>query len=294
MRFQPGVKVCYILVYMIPSRTGSPPVYGDSHCHLLDSAFDGDREAAVERARSAGLGLLVETACRRADWEAALLFAARHRDIMRVCLGIHPEDCAEYSPAALAELADMLNNPLAVGLGEIGLDYAWDDVPRERQLEVFAGMLGLASGCGRPIVLHCRGARNPGHPHDAYADLFSCLRSGWKPPAGRRLTGILHCFSGTAEDAESAASLGLLLGVNGSITYPKNSALRETAARHRARVVFETDCPYLPPQSCRGRRNEPSRIPEICAAFSSHCGIPPGELAASAMANCAEVFSLLV
>lgn len=294
MRFQHGGHVCYILGMMQRAKSDGMPVYSDSHCHLLDTAFDADREAAVERAKSAGLVLLVETACRPADWEPALLFARRHQVLMRVCLGVHPQDCGDCSPAALNNLADMLRDPLAAGLGEIGLDYAYNDFPRDRQMEVFSAQLELAVKCGKPIVLHCRNSSAPQAPHDAYADLFACLRAHWSPPSGERFTGILHCFNGSAEDAVRAANLGLLLGVNGSITYPKNSVLRGIAAEHRARVVLETDCPYLPPQTCRGRRNEPSKIPEICAALAAHCGVPPADIAASSLSNCAEVFALLV
>jgi len=258
-------------------------VYSDSHAHLSDEAFSSDREAVISRAISAGVELIVEVGCEVSAWESALSLCRSRPENFVCALGLHPHNCGELNAANLAALKKLLPEPQVIAVGEIGLDYARSTFPRQKQLEVLAELLKLASSAGKPVIFHCRSSFDG--KLNAYADLFASIKTCWTPPSGK-FSGILHCFSGDGADAGSAAEAGLLLGVNGTVTYPKNDGLREIFRRAGAgRLVLETDCPYLPPQSARGKRNEPSAIPEICRALAETLGIAPEAAAETSFQN---------
>jgi TatD DNase family protein len=174
-------------------------------------------------------------------------------------------------------------------VGEIGFDYWWESAGnKERQLGLLQAQLPLCAKYSKPAVFHARNGKVQGQ--DAYADLLAALKSWDYNPAGRR-RGVLHCFSGAWKDARAGLYAGLLLGINGTFTYKKNHDLRETARRAGVKnIVLETDCPYLPPQSARGKRNDPTYIPEIAAFAASHLGLSTGDMARITFENAVELF----
>jgi TatD DNase family protein len=222
----------------------------DSHCHLDDAQFDADREAAIARARAAGVTTLlaIGTGNGPPDLEAALRLAERYEGFYAT-VGVHPHDAAKADEPAFARLAELAAHPKVVALGEIGLDYHYDLSPRDVQRRVFARQLELAAAAGKPVAIHTR---------EAWNDTMDILRT-----QGTR-TGIMHCFTGDASQAEQALALGFHLAFGGVLTFPKAESVREAARiTPLDRLLIETDCPYLAPVPHRGKRNEPAFLPEI-------------------------------
>ncbi len=257
----------------------------DTHTHLGDSQFDIDREAVLKSAAAAGVGRIVEIAPNPQEWTRAGALARAHPDLMRCSLGLHPYYADRFDLGFIARLkAALAAAPEAVAIGEVGLDYAKAQVSPKVQRLAFAALLEAGREWDVPLVIHCR---------DAYADLILMLRERFpSPPQGRRFWGVVHCFSGTPEEAMACAALGFALGADGPVTYRKNDPLREAFRRAGpGTAVLETDCPYLPPQSSRGKRNEPKSISEIAAKLAEVWGIPTDEVARVTSANAADLFN---
>lgn len=256
----------------------------DTHAHLGDPAFDADRDAVFARAAAAGVARVVEIADSPDEWDRAVALARARPGSVRCALGLHPYYADRYDAGFLGRLRAALDAaPEAVGVGEIGLDYAKARVPRETQRAAFAAILAACRDWGMPVVIHCR---------DAYADLLPLLKDafGGRAPGGR-FWGVVHCFTGTPEEAVACAELGFALGADGPVTYKKNDALREAFRRAGpGAAVLETDSPYLPPQSSRGKRNEPSALVEIAATLAQVWGVAPAEAAAATSRNAAALY----
>lgn len=217
----------------------------------------------------AGVFRIIEIADGPSEWTKARDLAERHAGSMWWAGGIHPYHADQATPAVWDDLARLAIDPRFVAVGEIGLDYAKCPIPRERQIQTFEEGLDLAARLNKPVVIHCR---------EAYVDLMPILRKR----AGARTSddppGVVHCFSGNAEQARELRTLGFFLGVDGPVTYPGAKGLREALeAVPVDAFVLETDSPYLPPQSRRGQRNEPSCLPEIGMRLALHKGVRPEE-----------------
>jgi TatD DNase family protein len=225
----------------------SPPELFDTHAHLHFPEFADDLPAVLERARVAGVRGLVTIGTDVATSAAALDLAARQPDVW-AAVGVHPHDAAEADEPALAEVERLAHDPRAVAIGEIGLDFFRNLSPREVQERTFRRLLELAHRVGKPVLVHCR---------DAHAETLAILEEGGVRDRG----GIMHCFSGDVAVARRCLDLGLLISLAGPVTYPSARALPEVARFVPAdRLVVETDCPFLPPQGHRGRRNEPAYL----------------------------------
>lgn len=258
----------------------------DTHAHLGDDQFSADRAEALARAEAAGVGRVVEIADAPADWDAAVALSRARPEQVRCALGLHPYYAAQYEPGLLARLEKKLKLPEVVAVGEIGLDYVKAEVGREPQLAAFRALLSFCRDSGAPAVVHCRGA---------YEDLRAVLGELFSapPPQGRPFWGVVHCFSGGEDDALFCRDRGFALGVDGPVTYPKNDALRAALkAAGPECLVLETDSPYLPPQSRRGKRNEPALLPEIAERLAATMGLTPAELAQKTSSNARALFRL--
>jgi TatD DNase family protein len=264
-------------------------MFTDTHAHLNAKAFDPDRGDVLARALWSGVTKIVEIACAPGEWAAGEAFCAAAPDQLRCAFGVHPEYIKDLAPGYLPELELYLQKPCAVALGEIGLDYWWEPGRKEEQLALLAEQLPLCAKYAKPAVYHARNGKEAGQ--NAYAELLAVLKQKWAYSPARKFRGVLHCFSGSLADARAALDLGLALGVNGTFTYKKNDDLRETIKKiGAANIVLETDCPYLPPQSARGKRNDPSFIPEIAAMVATHLGLGNTALATITTANAMELF----
>jgi len=244
----------------------------DSHCHLDDRQFDADRDAAIWRARAAGVEamLAIGTGDGPPDLEAAIRLAESHECIYAT-VGVHPHDAAKATEETFARLAALGKHPKVLAVGEIGLDYHYDFSPRDVQRAVFERQLALATAAGLPVVIHTR---------EAWEDTISILRANW---GGE---GIMHCFTGDAAQARQALDLGFHLAFGGVLTFPKAEAVREAARiTPSEKLLVETDCPYLAPAPLRGKRNEPALILETVRRLAQVRGCNPEEIAAATTAN---------
>lgn len=257
----------------------------DTHTHLNDARFEADREQALERAVAAGVTRLVEIADSPAEWDRAVALSRARPAVVRCALGLHPYHAADFTEELLTRLERALKLPEVVAVGEIGLDFVRSEVPRDVQMAVLEKMLAACRRWDKPVVLHCRGA---------YDELIALLRRDYpRRHETRRFHGVVHCFSGTPEEAVACAELGFALGADGPVTYPKNDALREGFRRAGlSMIVLETDSPYLPPQSARGKRNEPSAAPEIAARLGEVFAAPLAQVASETTRNGRDLYRL--
>ncbi len=254
----------------------------DSHAHLEFPQFDADREEMLARARDAGVNTILAigsgTGPHRLD--AAIGFADTH-DWIYATIGIHPHEAklaTEEHYAALEQLAKHLK---VISWGEIGLDYFYDHSPRDVQHEVFRRQMKLARAAGKPIVIHCR---------DAWEDCLRLLREDW---ASSGLGGILHCFTGTPEQARAGLDMGFMISFAGNSTYPKAQNLRDVLRDLPLEsVLIETDSPFLAPQGHRGKRNEPALVAEVARILSSVRKLSSDEFAAATAGNFRRFFRL--
>lgn len=259
-------------------------MFVDTHAHVGDHQFDSDRDAVFTRAAAAGVTRIVEIADHPDEWPRAVAIARARPDAARCTLGLHPYYADLYGDEFLPKLRAALDAaPEAVAIGEIGLDYARTEVSHDVQRRAFEAVASAAKSWDIPVVVHCR---------DAFADLIPILQRVYPgKPEGRRFWGVVHCFTGTPEDATACAALGFALGVDGPVTYKKNDSLREAfRLAGPDAAVLETDSPYLPPQSTRGKRNEPLAIVEIATRLAEVYGLPLDEVARRTSANAAALY----
>jgi TatD DNase family protein len=221
----------------------------DSHCHLDDEQFAADRDAAIERARAAGVErmLAIGTGDGPPDLKAGIRLADQYPFIYAT-IGVHPHNAAKATENTLNDLAELESHPKVLAIGEIGLDYHYDFSPRDVQLRVFAEQLQLAARASKPIVIHTR---------EAWDDTLSVIRAHGLPYGG-----IMHCFTGGPIQAEQALALGFHLSFGGIVTFPKAQDVRDAAALTPPdRLLVETDAPYLAPMPVRGKPNASYLIP---------------------------------
>ncbi|MGH7388273.1 MAG: TatD family hydrolase [Candidatus Rokuibacteriota bacterium] len=244
----------------------------DTHAHLHFPDFAPDLTEVLERARGAGVRRVLTIGTDVESSRAAVALAAREPDVW-ASVGIHPHDASAADDAALAEIAHLARAPRVVAVGEIGLDWFRNLAPREAQEATFRRQLALAREVGRPVLVHCR---------EAHDDVLRVLGEERAVERG----GIMHCFSGDVAIARRCLELGFLVSLAGPVTYPNARALPEVARWVPGdRLVIETDCPYLPPQAHRGRRNEPAYLALTAARVAELRGEPLPELAARLTAN---------
>jgi TatD DNase family protein len=255
------------------------PELVDTHAHLHFPDFADDLDEVLARARAAGLRATVTIGTDVETSRAAIALAEREADVWAT-VGVHPHDAGAADDRALAEIARLARSPRVVAVGEIGLDYFRNLSPRDAQARTFTRLLHLAGDLGKPVVVHCR---------DAYDDVLRALAAG---PV-RETGGIMHCFSGDADAARRALDLGLVISIAGPVTYPSARALPEVVRLVPAdRLVVETDCPYLPPQPWRGKRNEPAYLAVTAGQVAALRGEPLDAVAARTSATARRVLRL--
>lgn len=255
----------------------------DSHCHLDGAAFDPDRDDVIGRARAAGVSymLAIGTGNGPPDLEAGVRMAEAHADIAAT-VGVHPHDAAKFDDAVASRVDRLCKHPKVVAVGEIGLDYHYDNSPREAQRRAFVEQLEIAEARRKPISIHTR---------DAWDDTLALLAEHW---AGNGLGGVMHCFTGSSEQALQCLEMGFLLSFSGVLTFARSADLRATARWvPDDRVLVETDAPYLTPAPHRKiRRNEPRFVVEVARALAAAKGVPYEDIAARTSSNFFQLFGL--
>jgi TatD DNase family protein len=247
----------------------------DSHCHLADEKFAPDLSEVVARAQAAGVSrLLCILSADEPDELARVRTVADAWPAVQFAAGIHPHRASGHDGPGAADVTRRAAvGAGAVAIGEIGLDYHYDYSPRDVQREVFGAQLQLAVELDRPVLIHMR---------EATDDTLAVLRD-----AGQgRVRGLMHCFSGTKDEARLALDLGFYISMSGIVTFPKAGALREVAAFvPEDRLLVETDAPFLAPVPHRGKRNEPAWVAQTLAVVAATRGVAPDVLTARVSAN---------
>ena len=254
----------------------------DSHAHIDFPQFAEDRNAMLERARAAGVTtvLAVGTGPGPEKLDAAIPYTEQH-DWIYTSVGIHPHEAKEVMPGHLDELARLAKHPKVIAWGEIGLDYFYDHSPRDVQARVFSDQMNLARAAKLPIIIHCR---------HAWADCLAQIEREWKSSG---LGGVLHCFTGTLEEAKRGMDMGFMISFAGNSTYPKAQNLREVMKEAPLEnLLIETDSPYLAPQAYRGKRNEPAFVAEVAKTVASVRNLTPEEAASRTAENFRRFFRI--
>ena len=228
----------------------------DSHVNLHAPQFAEDQAEVIDRARAAGVGLMVTICDRVSAFHAVRAVAEVHDDIW-CSVGTHPHEAKENPHLGAKTLIDFAHHPRVVGIGETGLDYHYDLSPREVQRQVFAAHIEAARATGLPLIVHTR---------EADADMAQMLEDAYAKGPFRIL---MHCYTSGAELARRAAALGAWFSVSGIATFKAAEDVRAVIRdMPEGRIIVETDCPYLAPVPMRGRRCEPAYLPHILAKLA--------------------------
>ena len=270
----------------------------DSHAHL--DFYTDDREDVLRRAYAAGVHSILAIGIGEGPdtMHRALEIAHASSGEPRIfaSVGIHPQEAAKANGKALARLAELAADPKCVAIGEIGLDYYHVENPEPPiQKQAFIAQMEIAAAAKKPIIIHCRTselataqAKEKYGEADAWEDLLTLIADHWSPQG---IGGIMHCFSGSVEQARRSLDAGFYLSFAGNLTYPKAQSIRDTAvAAPSDRILVETDAPFLAPIPHRGQRNEPALVVHTAETLAVLRGISSQELAAITTENFHRLF----
>jgi TatD DNase family protein len=237
----------------------------DSHLHLTAERFDGDVDEVVARARAAGVSRMVTIATDPADARAALELTRGGHGIVGCTAGLHPHDASAWRAGTPDTLRALLAEREVVAVGETGLDFHYDNSPRDIQRTAFEGQLDLAAETGLPVVVHSR---------DADDEMRDILRA-----RGHEVRGVLHCFTGGDALLDAGLEAGWWVSFGGIVTFRSFAAPEQVRRVPAERLMIETDSPYLAPAPLRGRRNEPAFLPHVCQRVAELRGARTDETA---------------
>ena len=248
----------------------------DTHTHLHDPKFDEDRKEVIEKIKASGVGALVNIGCDvlTSDFSVKL---AHDYDFIYATVGVHPCDTDGMTEEHIEKIRLLAQDKKVIAIGEIGLDYYWDNVPRDVQKHWFKRQLELAEELDMPVVIHNR---------DAHEDTYNILKES-------SAKGIMHCFSGSKEMAQRFLKLGYYISFAGSLTF-KNNVKSVEAAKvvPMDRLLIETDAPYLAPDGFRGKRNDSSLVRVTCEKLAEIKGVSFEEMAKQTFENAIKVYKI--
>ena len=251
----------------------------DTHAHLDDARFDGDRDAMIARAREAGVEHFVTIGCDLTTSRAAVELAERYPFIYAT-VGVHPHEAKQIGDSWYDDLRRLAQHKKVVAYGEIGLDYHYNHSPPKLQRERFREQITLARELRLPIVVHTREAQD---------DTIAILKEENAADVG----GVFHCFSGDARLAKNALDLGFLLSFSGVITFQNATMLRDIVKTvPMDRILVETDSPYLTPAPHRGKRNEPAHVRLVAEKIAAIQGMTADQIAELTSQNARRVFKI--
>lgn len=243
----------------------------DTHAHLDDRAFDADRQELIASLPSQGVGLVMNPGCSLASSQAADALS-RQYDFVYAAVGSHPDAADEVNDQVLEMYRKLCKlNPKIRAIGEIGLDYHYEDIPRELQLKAFRAQMDLAAELDLPVIVHERDAHADGM---AVVDEFPTVK------------GVFHCYSGSAEMAKELVKRGWYIGFTGVLTFKNAKKAVEVASQiPLERLVLETDCPYMAPEPFRGKRNHPGYLYRMAEALAQIRGVSVEQIHQITMEN---------
>lgn len=251
----------------------------DTHCHLDFPDFEAERDAIIERARAAGVGQMITISTRVKRFDMILAIAEAYPNVF-CSVGTHPHNADEELDITVDDLIRLSAHPKVVAIGEAGLDYFYDNAPRDAQAEGLRRHIAAARQTGLPLVIHSRSA-----DEDMAAILTEETGKGVFP-------FLLHCFSSGPELARVGVELGGYVSFSGILTFPKSEELREIAKTvPHDRMIVETDAPYLAPKPFRGKRNEPAYVAHTAEVLADTIGVTKDEIASLTTENAFRIFS---
>jgi TatD DNase family protein len=251
----------------------------DSHCHLNYKGLVEEQGAVLDRARAAGVGLMLNISTRASEWDEVIGLADREPDVW-ASVGIHPHEADVHPDVEAATLVERAQHPRVVGIGESGLDFYYDHSDRDRQRESFRSHIAAARKTGLPIIVHTRDAEE-----DTAAILADEMGRG-------RFSGVIHCFTASAGFARQALDLGLYISMSGIVTFKNARDLQETAKNIPAdRLLIETDAPFLAPVPHRGKPCEPAFVADTARFLAQLRGETVADLVAATSENFHRLFS---
>lgn len=255
----------------------------DTHSHIYEPEFDEDRDLVVARAREAGVERILLPNINAASIQPMLSLCNRYPDYLFPMIGLHPEDVKEDYQQVLDDMEQLLQQPRHpfIAVGEVGLDFYWDDTYKEQQISALLRQVGWASKYGLPLMIHTRNA------HVEMMQVFESFRL-------ENLTGVFHCFSGTAEEAVQLLSFpGFVLGIGGVSTFKKSPLPQVLQDVPLDRIVLETDAPYLAPVPYRGKRNESAYVVEVARQLAHIYNVSLQEVERVTNATAKRIFPLM-
>ncbi len=250
----------------------------DSHCHLNYKGLIEDQDAVIARARAAGVGTMLNISTRASEWNAVIATAERDPDIWAT-IGIHPHEADAHPDIDTERLLSAAAHPKVIGIGETGLDYYYDHSDRERQKSSFRSHIAASRKTGLPLIVHTRDAEE-----DTAAILAEEMGKG-------AFTGIIHCFTASADFAEKALALGFHISLSGIVTFKNAKDLQETAKLiPDDKLLVETDAPFLAPVPHRGKTCEPAFVADTAAFVAGLRGVSHDEIALTTSDNFFRLF----
>ncbi len=252
----------------------------DTHAHYDDEAFDPDRDELLRGLPENGIEKVVNVGASLASCRRTLELMNRYEHVYGA-LGVHPSETAELDEETLAWLRQQCQVEKCVAVGEIGLDYYWDEPDREVQKKWFVRQLGLARELKKPVIIHSR---------DAAKDTVDLM----KAERASEIGGVVHCYSYTTETAKQFLDMGFYFGIGGVLTFQNARKLKEAAAYLPLdHIVLETDCPYLAPVPNRGKRNSSLYIPYVVTALAKLKGVEEDTVRQAAWENAHRLYRLV-
>ena len=251
----------------------------ETHAHYDDVAFDEDREELLAGLPGQGVGAVVNIGASMDSCKKTLELMERYNHVYGA-LGVHPNETGELTEESFAWLAEQCRHPKCVAVGEIGLDYYWDEPEREVQQKWFRRQLQMARDLSLPVVIHSR---------EAAQDTLQILRE----EHGEEIGGVIHCFSYTKETAQICLDMGFYIGIGGVVTFKNAKKLKEAVEMiPLERIVLETDCPYLAPEPYRGKRNSSLYLPYVVEKIGEIKRLQPEQVAAVTFENAKRLYRL--
>lgn len=251
----------------------------DTHAHYDDKQFDQDREELLVSMKDNEIGTIVDVGSNM-ETSAWIVDAVNRYLMMYGAVGVHPSDTADLTESDMDTLKEYAGKDKILAIGEIGLDYYWDEPEREIQKKWFEAQIELAREVRLPIIIHSR---------DAAKDTYDIMKSLHAEDIG----GVVHCFSYSKEMARQFLDMGFYIGIGGVVTFKNAKTLKEVAAYVPLdRIVLETDCPYLSPEPNRGKRNSSLNLNYVAEALSQIKGIDKEELIAVTEENARKLYRM--
>ena len=250
----------------------------DTHAHYDDEQFDGDRDELLKSMPDLGVGTIVDVSATYESCEEVLALAGKYPYVY-AAIGVHPDEVGELNEDKIQHMKELCRNKKVVAVGEIGLDYYWDNESHEIQQKWFIRQLELAGEVKKPVIIHSR---------EAAADTMYIMKN-----YAQGLGGVIHCYSYSREMAEEYVKMGFYIGIGGVVTFKNAKKLKDVAtAITIEKIVLETDCPYMAPEPYRGKRNQSSYIRYVAEKIAELKEMSPEEVIAVTEKNARDLYGI--